>query len=97
LRITVGVFDKGDHPHRPCTFRAYQRVYFVVFWISRAQFRRKALSVNPARALPWPFQRELDEITSTAAATDRQVELLETLGKGSRIIICDRARLADCQ
>jgi len=44
------------------------------------------LSSRPVET-DWPFQPELEEITSTAATTDRREELLETLCKGSQITI----------
>jgi len=42
---------------------------------------------NDSVAADWPFKPELKEITSTAAATDRRAELLNTLRKGSRVTI----------
>jgi hypothetical protein len=42
---------------------------------------------NDPVAADWPFQPELEEITSTAAATDRRAGLLEMLRNGSRITL----------
>jgi hypothetical protein len=46
------IFDKGNHPHFPPARGAYQRIDFPgsgpgqapIFWISRAQLLRNALS-----------------------------------------------------